>query len=250
MLIDWKYRFDDGQRIALFQWIDRLPFSRTKTRIERDFSDGLMVAELIKYYFPSWVDLHNYAPANSTQQKLINWGLLNRKILCRFNLNVPEPVMRGICLGRSGLVEVFLYNLRTKIDEVLHQKAKTSEHANAMITPRQNYTPPEMDEQSQNISQYVRSGPQRLKPQGPGRKTTSMHNLSGDVVSRIEFDEKEQECMAKDEQIQILQAKIRRLEHLLHLKDIRVEDLSEKLERIKGASIGNRQPPSMINGRK
>jgi hypothetical protein len=32
-------------------------------------------------------------------------------------MNLPEPVMRGICLGRAGLVEVFLYNLRTKIDE-------------------------------------------------------------------------------------------------------------------------------------
>jgi hypothetical protein len=98
-----------------------------------------MVAELIKYYFPTWVnmsfliiniylfifnkvDLHNYAAANSTQQKLINWGLLNRKVLCRFNLNVPEPVMRGICLGRTGLVEIFLYNLRTKIDEYVLKK--------------------------------------------------------------------------------------------------------------------------------
>jgi len=32
-------------------------------------------------------------------------------------MNVPEQVMRGISLGRQGLVEVFLYNLRTKIDE-------------------------------------------------------------------------------------------------------------------------------------
>lgn len=30
-----------------------------------------------------------------------------------------------------------------------------------------------------------------------------MHSLSAEMVSRIEFDEKEQECMAKDEQIQV-----------------------------------------------
>lgn len=29
--------------------------------------------------------------------------------------------MRGICLGRNGLIEVFLYNLRTKIDEYVGQ---------------------------------------------------------------------------------------------------------------------------------
>ncbi|CAF5216176.1 unnamed protein product, partial [Rotaria magnacalcarata] len=58
--------------------------------------------------------------------------------------------MRGICLGRAGLIEIFLYNLRTKIDDylygmethssdpeyrVLHQKKKTSE-ANT-LTSRQ-----------------------------------------------------------------------------------------------------------------
>ncbi len=29
--------------------------------------------------------------------------------------------MRGICLGRTGLVEIFLYNLRTKIDEYVSE---------------------------------------------------------------------------------------------------------------------------------
>ncbi len=31
-----------------------------------------------------------------------------------------------------------------------------------------------------------------------------MHNLSADVVSRIEYDEKEQECIAKEEQLQVI----------------------------------------------
>ncbi|CAF5105420.1 unnamed protein product, partial [Rotaria sp. Silwood1] len=72
----------------------------------------------------------------------------------------------------------------------------------------------------------------KAKPQGGNipKKATSMQNLSSDMVSRIEYDEKEQECIAKEEQLQILQAKIRRLEHLLHLKDIRVDDLAEKLD--------------------
>jgi hypothetical protein len=30
-----------------------------------------------------------------------------------------------------------------------------------------------------------------------------MQNLSSDTVSRIEYDEKEQECIAKEEQIQV-----------------------------------------------
>lgn len=98
-----------------------------------------------------------------------------------------------------------------------------------------------------------------------------MNNLSADMVSRIEFDEKEQECLAKEEQIQvrldrlqlhwivlllqILQAKIRRLEHLLHLKDIRVDDLSQKLDQTRGFSIdnggaSNRQQPTHVPNNK
>ena len=42
-------------------------------------------------------------------------------------MNVPEPVMRGICLGRTGLVEIFLYNLRTKIDEYVLRNSQQNE---------------------------------------------------------------------------------------------------------------------------
>ena len=113
----WNIELDEQLLQDLYAWIDQIPLSRPKRRIERDFSDGVMVAELVKYYFPNWVELHNYAPANNTQQKMINWGLLNRKVFQRFDLNVPEHIMRGICVGKTGLIETFLYNLRVKIDE-------------------------------------------------------------------------------------------------------------------------------------
>ena len=113
----WDLELDETILQDLYAWIDQIPLSRPKKRIERDFSDGVMVAELVKYYFPNWVELHNYAAANNTQQKMINWGLLNRKVFSRFGFNVPESIMRGISLGKTGLVETFLYNLRVKIDE-------------------------------------------------------------------------------------------------------------------------------------
>ncbi|UJR13520.1 hypothetical protein I4U23_000534 [Adineta vaga] len=281
--MSWDIELDDQLLQDLYAWIDQIPLSRPKRRIEKDFADGVMIAELIKYYFPSWVELHNYAAANSTQQKLVNWGLLNRKVFCRFDLNVPEAVMRGICLGRSGLIEIFLYNLRTKIDDylygmetnpsdpqyrVLHQKAKITE-ANA-ATPRQPqpFSPNEqnsygnMQSSSNNhnssrayyYEQDLTSKP-RVSNDNIQKKSSSMHTISADMVSRIEYDEKEQECLAKDEQIQILQAKIRRLEHLLHLKDVRVEDLSEKLDRTRGITGASNRPqqqqlPMVYNGRK
>ena len=70
-----------------------------------------------------------------------------------------------------------------------------------------------------------------------------MKELTNDLVPRLYYEEKEQECLAKEEQIQILNAKIKRLEHLLHLKDVRIQDLTEKTESAKlnnGNNINNK----------
>lgn len=39
-----------------------------------------MVAEIIKYYWPKLIDLHNYVPASSLTNKISNWNTLNRKV--------------------------------------------------------------------------------------------------------------------------------------------------------------------------
>lgn len=39
-----------------------------------------MVAEIIKYYWPKLIDLHNYVPASSLLNKISNWETLNRKV--------------------------------------------------------------------------------------------------------------------------------------------------------------------------
>ncbi|CAF0727240.1 unnamed protein product [Adineta steineri] len=240
----WDIELDDQLLQDLYAWIDQIPFSRPKKHIEKDFSDGVMVAELVKHYFPSWVDIHNYATANNTQQKLTNWGLLNRKVLCRLDLNVPEPIMRGICLGRTGLVEIFLYNLRNQIDENLpqqQQQSKGNESNNMRTRQRQSSPPPSQHEKYP--SGYSRNEPKNT-PQGghTAKKSTSMQNLSTDMVNRRHYDEKEQECQAKDQQIQVLQAKIQRLEELLRLKDVRVDDLSGKLNQTRGGQGGKSHP--------
>jgi len=201
----WNVNLDEALLQDLYAWIDQIPLSRPKRRIERDFSDGVMVAELVRYYFPNWVELHNYAAANNTQQKMINWGLLNRKVFSRFDLNVPEEVMRNIANGKTGTVEIFLYNLRVKIDDYLYgMETNTS------------------DPEYRNLFQKQKD----LKTTPRGAAKIEPRNKPHDVVPRMVYDEKEQECIAKEEQVAILNAKIKRLEHLLHLKDVRIQDLT------------------------
>lgn len=105
----------------LFAWIDKIPLSRPKRNITRDFSDGVMAAEVVKYFFPKLVELHNYTPANSIQQKLSNWGTLNRKVFSKLNFHIPEETVKRIVVSTAGVIEPVLCSLRERIDDKRQQ---------------------------------------------------------------------------------------------------------------------------------
>ena len=54
---------DDLQ--IIYNWVDEIPLSRPKRNIARDFSDGVLLAEIIKHNLPKLVDMHNYSQAHS-----------------------------------------------------------------------------------------------------------------------------------------------------------------------------------------
>ncbi len=50
---------DDLQ--AIYNWVDEIPLSRPKRNIARDFSDGVLMAEIVKHHQVKLVDMHNYS---------------------------------------------------------------------------------------------------------------------------------------------------------------------------------------------
>lgn len=70
---------DDETLQRVYAWIDEIPLSRPKKSISRDFSDGILAAEVVAFYFPKLVQMHNYSAANSIKQKQYNWSTLNRE---------------------------------------------------------------------------------------------------------------------------------------------------------------------------
>lgn len=60
----------------VYDWVDEFPLSRPKRNIARDFSDAVMVAEILNIYLPNIVELHNYPPVNSIRKKRYNWETL------------------------------------------------------------------------------------------------------------------------------------------------------------------------------
>ncbi|XP_070539862.1 sperm flagellar protein 1-like isoform X2 [Ptychodera flava] len=266
----------------LFAWIDEIPLTRPKRNITRDFADGVMVAEIVKHFIPKLVEIHNYTPANSMQQKMSNWGTLNRKVFSKINYNVPENVVRQISGSKPGVVEVVLYQLRRKIEMYTRSKntGKPTGNLAGVGFPTARPLPqisPDGYINGQEVGSFRAPGndtdrSDRHKaakgakhPPAGGGGTQKMHSnqshtsvdsgylaglkkfttrpvprtkslnhvnetqLSPEV--RLLLEEKEQALLASQETVQILQAKVRRLEHLLHLKDIRIEDLTKKSQR-------------------
>ncbi|GFN90547.1 sperm flagellar protein 1 [Plakobranchus ocellatus] len=219
-----------------------------------------MIAELINHFLPHLVALHNYTPANATRMKLDNWMQLNRKVFTKLNFQLTEDLIRELCLGKQGLVERFLMQLRSKIERALwdmskgagernqiaqvQAKSSLRMHANSKTSKSNFNDRPEADQNMSmpNISSHNASNAGNKSRVSPGRQNQKVLPAAGpyrgnakvtameETVSRALYEEKEQECLAKEETIQILQAKVRRLEHLLHLKDIRIEDLQSRFE--------------------
>ncbi|XP_034959616.1 sperm flagellar protein 1 isoform X2 [Zootoca vivipara] len=220
---------DEESLNDLYSWVDAIPLSRPKRNIARDFSDGVLVAEVVKFYFPKIVEMHNYAPANSTQQKLSNWGHLNRKVLSKLNFSIPEDMVRKIAQCTPGMVELVLIPLRQKIEE----KQKQAKMSNSYQELGMRSTLEENNYLDTGFTSKPKPNSTQDSPaleRGPKGHQSYTVPLQTDANLRLHLAEREQALLASQEMVQILQMKVRRLEHLLHLKNVRIDDLTRRLQ--------------------
>ncbi|XP_075999202.1 sperm flagellar protein 1-like isoform X1 [Genypterus blacodes] len=186
----------------------------------------MMAAEVVKYFFPKLVDMHNYSPANSTQDKLDNWNLLNRKVFSKLNFHVPEKIIRKIVLSIPGVIEPTLKALRQKINKKLQPTTDNMMNLGYYDprNPEKLYTASclmEAQIAEEKAIKYVKIS----KPQ----QTMQMLSDKEPAVCII-LHEKKKALMALQETVEILQMKVKRLEHLVQLKDMRIEDLTQHLQ--------------------
>ncbi|XP_048514754.1 sperm flagellar protein 1-like [Athalia rosae] len=101
--------------MAIYAWIDEIPFSRPKKNLSRDFSDGVLMAEVLRLYFPRLVNVHNYIPASNVASKIENWNTLNRRILSKIDMKLGKEVINQLANAQQGVIEKVLMDLRRKI---------------------------------------------------------------------------------------------------------------------------------------
>ena len=131
---------DDKALQELYAWVDQIPLSRIKRNISRDFSDGVLLAEIIHHFIPKLVSLHNYSQANSVSQKVYNWKTLSRKVLTPLNILLTNTDISEIVLAKPLKIESVLLILKGKIEGYHQDKERRQQEAHdfALLTQNNN----------------------------------------------------------------------------------------------------------------
>ena len=117
----------DDDLLTLYEWIDSIPLSREKKNIARDFCDGVLMAEIMKHYYPKMVDIYNYPEANSTQLKLTNWNTLCLKVFRKIGFSLTKSELENVVNSKPKAIENVLWRLYNKLISIgkIHKKVES-----------------------------------------------------------------------------------------------------------------------------
>ncbi|XP_026806195.1 sperm flagellar protein 1-like [Rhopalosiphum maidis] len=187
----------------IIHWINSFEFIRPKKTIVRDFSDATMVAEIIKYYWPKLIDLHNYVPASSFTNKISNWDTLNRKVLKKVKLPLSKETIEKLSMADPNTIFQFLKSLKVVIDELEHEKQLRLE-------------------KNQNCPLYIIVKDEMI--QVTENDCCTKEYLSKEVVALIN---------KLQHKINDMEHKIDHISSLICVKDRRIKDLQSQLNQLK-----------------
>ena len=71
--LDLSYGLRNSRRLAR---TIAFPCSSLSNYVDRDFSNGHLIAEILAWYYPQEVEIESYNNGASLQSKLANWQLL------------------------------------------------------------------------------------------------------------------------------------------------------------------------------
>ena len=205
----------------ILAWLDTIPLSRPVHHLETDFADGILIAEIIAYFFPEYVELEMFRIARNMSQRTKNWRLLNSEVLPKISLHAPGTVVHDITNGDQRAVELFLLHLREKLEEHLIRTGRKS---------RLQY------ETWRSFNNERHRLPQLLPPRATRRTAPALGYgpmiRNGRMIDpyTAAFDDA---LRIKEEEIDVLRGKLKRCEKIMRTKDKRIQELEEKLGKIK-----------------
>lgn len=75
----------------------------------------VLMAELLKRYYPKHVDMHNYVAGNSIGKKVDNWCMLNRRVFSKIDIKLGKEMINQLASSQPGIIEKVLADIRNKV---------------------------------------------------------------------------------------------------------------------------------------
>jgi hypothetical protein len=183
----------------IYEWVDGFELSRIKRNFGRDFSDGVLIAEIMKEYYPQLVWIHCYSSVNSLQERKNNWALLNKKVFHHISFPLSQSEVNSIINIEEHAVEKFLFRLK----RFLEQSA-------------------EKIKESLNTKDKVKKGIEKIRENIQRKKKGIEVYDSNDDKSRL--------LNQLQDTIEILEKKVGKLELDIKSKDDKIFVMSNKLK--------------------
>ena len=121
---------EENELMYIYEWVDSIELSRPKKNIARDFSDGVLLAEIMKSYLPRLVDLHNYPSCSNTKHKESNWNVLNNKVLKRLGIKLTKKEINDIIKCEHLAIEHLLQRLYGVLQSKINMNKDTKNNSN------------------------------------------------------------------------------------------------------------------------
>jgi len=209
------------EQSEISSWVELFPTTKSKKNLNRDFSDGVLMAELIHYFFPKFVDLHNYAGASSAKAKKVNWVTLNKKVFTKLGINLCDAIIENVVQAKAGAIEKVLLEVKKRIESI-HAEREAAVARAAMIGQGGDGEGC-LDEDLIDVTCQAPAGNPPKFVKHAGYK----------YVLETMLDDKLKALSDTNARIKELEVKNRRMETLVSLKEQRLEDLTLQLHRMK-----------------
>ncbi|XP_010628112.1 spermatogenesis-associated protein 4 isoform X2 [Fukomys damarensis] len=97
---------------SVLRWLQSLNLSFFPRNINRDFSNGFLIAEIFCIYFPWDLKLSYFQNGTSLKVKLDNWAQLE-KFLAKKKLKLPKELIHGTIHYKAGVPEILIQEVYT-----------------------------------------------------------------------------------------------------------------------------------------
>ncbi|XP_049720593.1 spermatogenesis-associated protein 4 [Elephas maximus indicus] len=97
---------------SVLRWLQGLDLSFFPRNVNRDFSNGYLIAEIFSIYFPWDLKLSSFENGTSLKVKLDNWAQLE-KFLARKKFKLPEELIHGTIHCKAGVPEILIQEVYT-----------------------------------------------------------------------------------------------------------------------------------------